>query len=750
MKIINKAKGFITSFSAHWKTPPEGRYMSNREILSLSFGGIGVRFIVYCVSNMIIAIGNTLIGNTIGINPGALYIIYILGILSSFPLTALRARMIDNTRSMKGKYRPYILSMGIPTVILGIGFIWMPYERMSLIWKCVAVLLFNVGFQFFYNFMNDSYNSIINVLSPNTIERSDVLSIKAIVENFAPSIASIFLPLVAKLITGQNTLYDLKIYRVVYPPLLIVGFLISLLVYANTEEKIVQAKTHVIQIKFIDAFKAIAQNKYFWIISFASWLGFLESSFNSILGWIYNYQNAATAGQYSIITAIGGNAAFWAFLLAPFFIRKFGKRTVLISTNLLNIVFILCMLPIVRMTGSPVTIWLLLASTFANSICTAMCSVVTTSIDGDIRDYQQYKTGERIDGMFATVGLIGSVITLATSSVLPAIYERSGLNTSTAIALGYDGSNVYDVLYNQEYFIRICSVLVIASVVGAVLNVIPYFFYDLTEAKQRAIVNVLKIRALFEDYANNVLSDEALAEAIDIINEANEYAGREIDRSAKSKEKKEENAKIYSSKLVIAELNRFETAEGKADLELARAMVGAGLNGFMNAVTLSKQDAKAMPKSTEEQKERRKNTIRLIKDIESAKKAIGKYFPEGVIEFDSGIFDELFRAEDNIELEFAKTLKAEKLAKESKDKAKVSELKAQVKALQNKKREIQLLIKKANEENTKYYRATKPYTDAKRIVAQSENYSRYNDIIALYQEAKKAECLKQAAEGNHE
>ena len=29
------------------------------------------------------------------------------------------------------------------------------------------------------------------------------------------------------------------------------------------------------------------------------------------------------------------------------------------------------------------------------------------SIQGDIRDYQQYTTGERIDGMFAAVGLIG-------------------------------------------------------------------------------------------------------------------------------------------------------------------------------------------------------------------------------------------------------------------------------------------------------------------------------------------------------
>lgn len=296
MKIAGKIKSVVSSVKTHWNKPPKERYMSYKEIASLSVGGIGVRFIVYCVSNMIIAVGNTLIGNTIGIDPGALYVIYILSILSGFPLTALRAKMIDNTRSMKGKYRPYILTMGIPTVILGIGFVWMPYEHMSLTMKCIVVLLFNVGFQFFYNFMVDAYESLINVLSPNTIERSDVLSIRCVVENLSPSIAGIFLPIAARLITNDNTLYDMRIYRVLYPPMLLVGFLISLLVYVNVEEKIVQAKTHVIRIKFIDALKAIAQNKYFWIISLAGWIGFLESSFNSILGWMYNYQGDVLTG----------------------------------------------------------------------------------------------------------------------------------------------------------------------------------------------------------------------------------------------------------------------------------------------------------------------------------------------------------------------------------------------------------------------------------------------------------------------
>lgn len=143
------------------------------------------------------------------------------------------------------------------------------------------------------------------------------------------------------------------------------------------------------------------------------------------------------------------------------------------------------MLPIVRQTGKPGIIWLLLACIFVNQFMTSFGHLLNPSIQADIRDYQQYKTGERIDGMFAAVGLIGSIITLATGSVLPTIYERAGLNRTVALSLGLDGSNVYDVLYNRDYFVQISSVLVMASVVGAALNVIPFFFYDLSELKQK-------------------------------------------------------------------------------------------------------------------------------------------------------------------------------------------------------------------------------------------------------------------------
>lgn len=712
---VSNALGLVRN---NWKAPPEGRYMSIKEITSLSVGGIGVKLIAHCINQMIITTTNSLLGNTIGIEAKELYIIYILSMIASFPLTALRAHMIDNCRSMKGKYRPYIISMGIPTVIIGIFMMILPYESMTTFSKCFWVLLCNIGFQFFFYFTTDAYDSLINVLSPNSIERSDVLSIRCIVENISPSIANIFFPIVAKMITGQDTLYNLTVYRVLFPPLLFVGFLISIVAYVNTEEKIVRPKKHIIHVRFSDAFRAVAANKYFWIISLAGWMGFLEGSFGNIMGWMYHYQKPCTAGQYAVITAIAGNASFWPNIFAPFFIRRFGKKKIIIFSNILNIGLIALMLPVVRMTGTPNIIWMLLFCSFLNQFITSLGHLITPSINADIRDYQQYISGERIDGMFSAVGLIGNIISMATGSVLPIIYDRSGLNAETAVSLGYSANNVYDVLYNHDYFVNISSVLIIASVIGAVMNVIPMFFYDFTEAKQKAMIRVLRLRAASEDKDAGILTEEEQTEVNLILSEAREYAEKTPVR-AKTKEDREFNEKIEIARIVMEEINHYTTEKGRFEVRLAEKITAAGLSGFHNAEIITKQEIKALPSSTQEEKEIRKYAKKMFRDIKYAASAARKYFPDGVKQFDESILEKLYKDEYEAEVSLQNALAAMKKAKETDNNVTVHN-NAVAECRKNQKK-VKAEIRNANRLNALYYSAAKPWLDACKTVRRSRN-----------------------------
>lgn len=767
MKLGNKVKDGFSYVKTYWKTPPLGNYMPIKEIAALAGGGMGIRFITQCVSSVLLSATNVFVGNTIGIEPMNLYYIYLIAVVISFPLTMLRAYIVDNTRNKKGKYRPYLISMGIPTVILSIGYFWMPYEKMeSQVTKCVVVLLFNIGFQFFYNFLYEAYYNYVVVLSPNTQERANVSSIKAVVESFGPSVTGIIIPLFAKNFIGTGNLNDIRIYRYIWVPILILGLFLSIIVYANTHERIIQAKTHVVQIKFMDALREVTKNKYFWITSLAGWLGFLEGACFNILNWLYSYQHACTAGQYALITTVYGNASLWGMLLAPLSIKKIGKGKTLLLINTLNIVFIGAIYPIVKYADMSIMIWLVLICLWMNALVGAFGHILSPSINGDIRDYQQYVSGERIDGMFAAVGLIGSVVTMATSSVLPAIYEKVGFNEEKLqellpLIIAQEGplddpTNVYNVLYHKETFIAIFGVLIAASVVGAAMNVIPYFFYDLTEVKQQGIIKVLKIRALFEDYGNGILKDSDLVETIDIIKQAKalecaqpkdikayKLAIKQAkDKASKKVAKKEYNAaKQYNvdieiSKMVLEEMARFDTTFGKIQLDQARKTASLGYDAIYNFDSSELANAKALPTGTPEEKEFRKNAVSVAKDFVDAQKVAKKKFNNNIIEFDSSIFDKLFNREDDISAKIEEAYARLYKANDEKDNDAIAHIKAEIKELKKERSIIEKEIKNATTENSLYARAARPVIKAQKLLIQAENYTKLEEIESLYEEAK--------------
>ena len=299
MNLLQKAKDGFSKVRTYWKTPMAGRYMSFREIVAYSGGGIGAYMIITLGTACLLATGNTLISSTLGVDATDMYIMYVIAVLANIPLTGIRANIIDNTRNKAGKYRPYIVTMALPTAIICILMVWFPYNKLesivgpgmifgetrAYVAKCAIIMVLNLFLHFFYYFFYDAYENLIHVLSPNTQERADVSSVKSIVYSLAPTLVNLFTPIIAQNIFHTNTT-DIRVYRLLYPILGVLGILLCIVVYKYTEEKIVQARTHVVQIKFMDALREVAKNKYFWIISLAGWIGFLESSYANILNWL--------------------------------------------------------------------------------------------------------------------------------------------------------------------------------------------------------------------------------------------------------------------------------------------------------------------------------------------------------------------------------------------------------------------------------------------------------------------------------
>lgn len=759
--MANKVQTILSDARTYWKIPMPGRYMTFKEIAAYAGGGIGAYFIIYMGGQLAVNINNMIVGGAIGLSPTHMYILYVIATLANIPLTAIRANMIDNTRNKAGKYRPYLISMGIPTIIIALAYVWFPYDMLydlfpgeifnlagGYVAKAAVVLFFNLLLQFFFNFFSDAYTNLIHVLSPNTQERTDVLAIKSVVYSLAPSVANIILPVVSQYLTN-NRMDDIKLYRVTYPVFALIGIGLTIVVFANTKEKIVQAKSRVIQVRFTDAFKSVAKNKYFWIIALAGWLGFLESSYGNIMNWTYNYGHACNGTTMGIINTVVGNASMWGMILAPFCIRVLGKKKVLIGINTMNIVCILAM------GLNKTNIYWLAVCVYFNWLFGAFEQITTPAIQADIRDYHQYKTGERIDGMFATVQTIGNIVTLVTSSIIPFVYERYGIYEGN----GYENSlAILDVETGEPGLLpKIVGTIILMAAFGAFLNMVPYLFYDLKEKDQRGIIRVLKIRAMFEDYDNGIRNDAELVEAIDIIREAREnavLAVKEIDKKLSGKERrklKNENEEIEIAKFVVAELEKFSSKVVMTKVAANEEVYRAGLIGLYNAdMNVIKEElaaAKIMPSSTPEEKELRKFAIEIAKNKKASRKAITKYYKsaEEFVQPDFAALEVLFNKEDDTNVKIRDLYLKKDEAKKAKDKELATALSVEAKQLEIEKKRIQKEINLEMDKHAQFARAAKPYLDAEKLMKDKENYAHFDDIAAMYEESKAAaEAARQA------
>jgi GPH family glycoside/pentoside/hexuronide:cation symporter len=741
----------------HWKTPALGKYVPYKEIIAYGIGGMGVQFVIFFCWQIALSATSFLVGNTIGIKPIHLQYMAVASTIIGFGITIGRSYIIDSARFKSGKFRPWLAITGIPSTAIAVIFVWLPYDTMSYLQKVAAVFICYNLLQCFYPFFQQAYTDLANVISPNSHERTDIVSVSSIIYSMAPSLTGLFVPMLSTLTGGLNSITT---YRIIHPIVAIVGLLLSYIAYAGTRERIIVAESHVTQFKFSDAFRAVAKNKYFWITSLAGWLGFLEGAVGVIIGWTFIYAYPNRMGLYGVATTLIGNAALWAMLLCPVAIRVIGKRNLLIWCNVANVLLIGLLYPLYN--NIPALIILYYLNGFVNSFSI----VYNPGINADMRDYQQYFTGERIDGMFGAVGIIGSFIGMFTGMVLPIIYQMLGLEDN------------YDVLEVASFREDMFDVLIIAAVIGAALNFVPYLFYDLTETKQRGIVKVLKIRAMFEDYGNGILHDESIVEAIDIIDEANllykdralmttkddinkakrlpartpeekEFRKKEIarlraaykefnaqnrdikkDRVSKAKTmpggtkeeqtarkgaikaaKKENkelnklNADISVCDFIIDEMNKYNTLRIQKQVERSRALEAAGYNGIFDYNKEIMVEAKALPKSTHEEREIRSDAITRARALKNARKAMIKFYgsPENIVEPS----DDAFKAAEALPDDTF----AHQVAKKK-------------------------TVKKLVNEKSKYIRSVKPLLDARRQLTEKENYAHLEDIRERYNDAK--------------
>lgn len=593
-KLGAKVKGLVSGIKTHWTTPPEGRYVPYKEIAAYSVGGIGVKFVIYTAWYIGLSATSLLAGSALGLKNGDLVKLTMIATVIGIFLVPLRGMIIDNTRSSKGKFRPYLLYTGIPSGILLTGFAFLPFESMSYNQKLWTLFITYELLQLCYPFYDQAYTTLVQVMSPNSTERADVITISTFVYSLAPTILGFLVPILAGFTGG---LEHINAYRIIMPIFGIGGALIGLFSYTGTKERIIVAKDYTPKVPFFKGIGAGIQNKYQWARSITGWLILLQGGVGSVTTWYFYYGIKDVLGlstqQQGVLngtlTTILGAAATPAMLLAPLLIRKVGKRNLFIIYILGTTVSMIGMFLFIKQ------IWVLFAFTWLRGFFTTFTLITDGAMNADVLDYQQYKTGERLEGLMAQfvtfIGtFIGMGITYLTNTVL--MQNTYGL------------TNNYDDLYKASFREPISKGMILLAIVGYVLSLIPFItMYTLTEEDHEGHIGVLKIRAALEDYATGALSAGQLEEAKQI------YTGaltqlEELEAqlpAATGKKKRQIQRMIKGLQIIKNEKNRFDDPAMQRRVEKAKALLShtvEELYGISEPTMDRYNAAKAMDEST--------------------------------------------------------------------------------------------------------------------------------------------------------
>ncbi len=658
-------KSKLKEIKSHWKNAPEGKYVSYKELVSYSVGGAGVYFIFSLVGMIALSAGSMIVGASIGIKAIDLQTMNALSVVLSLLIAPTRAMMFDNTRSKMGKFRPYILYLGLPTAILGNAFVYMPYENMAYNQKCITVFVIYTLLQFFSPFYQSAYISLVQVLSPDSRERGWIIEISSIIYSFAPTVINPVLPLIGKL-------EDISTYRKAFPIFCILGLAVSMTAVFGTEEKIIVPKNYVQKTSFREGLKKVSKNKYFWIINSSGWLGFLNAGYGNVFQWIF-YYGMNNPSLYALMVVLKGEASTPGMVLAAPIMNKIGKKKICFL-SIFGQVFSIAMMLACYKNYVLVFIFMFLKDMFG-----ALSIIYIPAMNADMMDYQQYKTGDRLEGFIGQTGpLLTSVISLATGYAIPIILKGLGF------------TNNYDALYNESFRNPIVKAMLICSLIGTAMSAIPFLFYDLSEKKRVNMIKVLKIRAVFEDYINGEFSEEKFAEVVKDIDEAKKILS---DRERFSAED------IEGAELTVRELEKFNSEEYSLKLQRAEKLISGGLSMLGNFNADALEEAKGLSENTKKDKQIKKETIAYLKSLERSAEIIRTYYPEGL---------------------------------RAPEKSTVDRVNSMSETSKEERKQKKLAQKELEKELRLYNIAAKPYIDAEKLIKLKTAYEEYAVLKEKY------------------
>ena len=399
--------------------------------------------------------------------------------LAVFVLTSALATVLLRLFGEKyGKFKPFMIFYGPLLLILTIVMVNTPYKDMSYSRLLLVADLLTV----LIGALSGPYSNLDNIqgrISPDSQERTRVMSIAPIFTGLLRSIFSIVFPMIAALFGGVENIRTFKIILPVYGLLCLVQGMLVL----KVKERVVQEEGHVARAKFGSTLKEVFSNKYQWIKSISDAIGMGPNVQDGLITWMFIYVTRMPWAYGLMSQLLKLPTSFTGQLSAPFFTKRFSKKQNMVGMRFIVAVLTIILLPALGTTPGTWQIVLLMVLSSIKVYFISCHDVISRTITADIWDYQQWKSGERLEVSMGYFGYVTGPLTSLVAYIMPFFMNR----------VGFLGD--MDILYDPEVFHRVISTQILVAVGLMVVSSLPYFFFDLTPKKMERISADLKERA---------------------------------------------------------------------------------------------------------------------------------------------------------------------------------------------------------------------------------------------------------------
>lgn len=415
-----------------------------------------------------------------GLNEVDVSVMFLVGNIANVIWDPIVGTLIDKSNPKLGKYRSYLVYVGIPLSGFAILCFWDGYAP-SLLYAYVTYIAMTL----LYTFINVPYGALNSALTRDTNEITILTSVRMFLANCGGLAVGSGLPLLIAHFTNEKSEglpKDPKAWFITMAIYGVVGLLLLLFCFSQCKERVVMDAKESEEVKVSDLYTEFVRNKPLRIIALFFITAFAMMSIGNAAGaYFVNSNLHGTPEQLSLFMGLGSAPAFIFMPLVPAIKRAIGKRNMFFAFLGIAIIGMAALYIIAKM-DNPNMILIYIAQ-FIKSTGVIVATGYMWALVPEVISYGEYTSGKRIAGIVnALTGLFFKAGMTLGSVVAPAVLAY----------VCYDKTSVIQTPLAEE------GILWLVCVIPAFLLAIAMIIiskYELTDEKIDEINKAIEARA---------------------------------------------------------------------------------------------------------------------------------------------------------------------------------------------------------------------------------------------------------------